>query len=160
MSVWSKRKIISRLNVSIIPSKLQRLCLKGDQVGRLYVTYSSDIHVAEDIFVREIQRWRTRWGMMDEKPSTLAKTLSLTNKDLYPSIYAILSILVTMSSSLATAERLFSAMKRIQNYLRSTMGNGRLSSLGLLHVHREIEIDVERVIELFASLKNRKLAFF
>ena len=160
MSVWSKRKIVSRLNVSIIPSKLQRLCLEGDQVGRLYVTYSSDIHVAEDMFVREIQRWRTRWGMMDEKPSILAKTLSLTNKDLYPSIYAILSILVTMPSSSATAERLFSAMKRIQNYLRSTMGDDRLSSLALLHVHREIEIDVERVIELFASLKNRKLAFF
>ena len=57
----------------LIPSKLQRLCLEGDQVGRLYVTYSSDIHVAEDMFVREIQRWRTRWGMMDEKPSILAK---------------------------------------------------------------------------------------
>jgi hypothetical protein len=40
------------------------------------------------------------------------------------------------------------------------MGDDRLSSLALLHVHREIEIDVERVIELFASLKNRKLAFF
>jgi hypothetical protein len=39
------------------------------------------------------------------------------------------------------------------------MGDGRLSSLALLHVHLEIEIDVERVIELFASLKNRKLAF-
>jgi hypothetical protein len=97
---------------------------------------------------------------MDEKPSTLAKTLSLTNKDLYPFIYTIPSILVTMPSSSATAERSFSAMKRIKTYLRSTMGNGRLSSLALLHVHREIEIDVERVIELFASLNNRKLAFF
>ena len=120
----------------LIPSKLQRLCLEGDQVGRLYATYSTDIHVAENVFVREIQRWRTRWGMMDKKPSTL------TNKDLYPSIYAILSILVTIPSSSATAERSFSAMKRIKNYLRSTMGDDRLSSLALLHVHREIEIDV------------------
>ena len=72
----------------------------------------------------------------------------------------MLSILVTMPSSSATAERSFSAMKRIKTYLRSTMGNDRLSSLALLHVHREIEIDVERVIELFASLNNRKLAFF
>ena len=40
------------------------------------------------------------------------------------------------------------------------MGYDRLSSLALLHVHREIEIDVERIIELFASLKNRKLVFF
>jgi hypothetical protein len=65
-----------------------------------------------------------------------------------------------MPSSSATAERSLSAMKRIKNYLRSTMGNDHLSSLALLRVHREIEIDVERVIELFASLKNRKLVFF
>ena len=97
----------------LIPSKLQRLCLEGDQVGRLYATYSTDIHIAEDVFVREIQRWRTRWGMMDEKPSTLAKPLSVTNKDLYPSIYTILSILVTMPSSSATTERSFIAMKKI-----------------------------------------------
>jgi len=38
--------------------------------------------------------------------------------------------------------------------VRSSMGDDRLSSLALLHVHREIEIDVERVIELFASLKE------
>jgi hypothetical protein len=47
--------------------------------------------------------------MMDKKPSTLTKTLSLANKDMYPSIYAILSILVTMSSSSETAERSLSA---------------------------------------------------
>jgi hypothetical protein len=40
------------------------------------------------------------------------------------------------------------------------MGDDRLSSLALLHVHREIEIDVECVLELFTSQKNRKLAFF
>jgi histone deacetylase complex regulatory component SIN3 len=96
--------------------------------------------------------------MIGEKPSTLAKTLSITNKDLYSYIYAILSIRVTMPSSSATAERSLSAMTRIQNYIRSTMGDDRLSSLAPLHIYREIEIDVERVIELFASLKNRKLA--
>jgi hypothetical protein len=40
------------------------------------------------------------------------------------------------------------------------MGDNRLSSQALLHVRHQIEIDVERVIELFASLKNSKLAFF
>ena len=40
------------------------------------------------------------------------------------------------------------------------MGDDRLSSLSLLRVHREIEIDVERVIELFTSLNNRKRALF
>jgi hypothetical protein len=96
--------------------------------------------------------------MMGEKPSTLAKTLSVTNKDLYYYIYAILSIRVTMPSSSATADRSFSAKTRIQNYIRSTMGDDRLSRLAPLHIYREIEIDVERVIKLFASLKHRKLA--
>ena len=77
---------------------------------------------------------------MDEKPSTLAKTLSLTNKDLYPtlsltnkdlhpSIYVCNPLDHMMPSTSSTAERSFSAMNRIKRYLRSTMGNGRLSSL-------------------------------
>jgi hypothetical protein len=54
----------------------------------------------------------------------------------------------------ATAERSFSAIKRIKNYLQSTMRDDRLFSIALLHVHREIEIDVGRVIVLFASVKK------
>ena len=59
-----------------------------------------------------------------------------------------------MPSSSATAERSFSAMKKNKKKRLSSQ------SLALLHVHSEIEIDMERVIKLFESLKNRKLVYF
>ena len=65
-----------------------------------------------------------------------------------------------MPASSATAERSFSAMKRITNYLRATMGDERLSSLALMHVHRSFQIDIDEVISVFAGLKNRRMALY
>jgi len=39
------------------------------------------------------------------------------------------------------------------------MGNERLSSLAMLHVHRDIDINIENVIDMFAKMKNRNRNF-
>jgi hypothetical protein len=38
----------------------------------------------------------------------------------------------------ATAEMLFSVLRRLKTYVRSTMKNDRLSSLGLMHILTEL----------------------
>jgi len=35
------------------------------------------------------------------------------------------------------------------------MGNERLSSLAMLHVHRDIDINIDNVIDMFEKMKNR-----
>ena len=40
-------------------------------------------------------------------------------------------------ASYAISERLFSAMRRIKTYLRSTMGQSRLNAVMLLYIHKE-----------------------
>ncbi len=52
-----------------------------------------------------------------QKPQTLLETLNVTNQDLYPNIYAIFTVLITMPVSSASSERSFSAMHRIKNVL-------------------------------------------
>jgi hypothetical protein len=48
-------------------------------------------------FLDEDARWKTRWNMVDgQKPQTLLETLNVTNQDLYPNIYAIFILLITM----------------------------------------------------------------
>ena len=64
-----------------------------------------------------------------------------------------------MPVSSASSERSFSAMRRIKNYLRTTMGDERLSNLSLLHVQRHMSIDTVAVIDQFIALKNRKMNF-
>jgi hypothetical protein len=60
--------------------------------------------------------------MVDEqKPQTLLETLNVTNQDLYPNMYAIFTVLITMPVSLASSERSFSAMRRVKNSVRAAM---------------------------------------
>ena len=142
---------------NLLPLKLAGL---NDKVHNIYTAYSADLNVTEDEFRDEAKRWKTRWAIGEVKPASLIDTLRVTNQYMYPSIYKILTILTTMPASSATAERSFSAMKRIENYLKATMGDERLSSLALMHVHRSFQIDIDEVIIVFAGLNNRRMALY
>jgi hypothetical protein len=65
-----------------------------------------------------------------QKPQTLLETLDVTNQDLYPNIYAICTVLITIPVSSASSERSFSAFPLVNNCLRATMGDERLSNKG------------------------------
>lgn len=47
---------------------------------------------------------------------------------------------------------------RLKTWLRSQMTQKRLTGLALMNIHRDIPIDVDKVIERFAKT-NRKLDF-
>ena len=72
-----------------------------------------------------------------------------------------LRIYLTVPISSAQAERTFSRLKLIKTYLRSTMGETRLSNLALLFIERELteKLKLDNV-ETFARLKKRKTQFF
>lgn len=142
----------------LLPSKLPDL--QDASLPSIYAAYAPDMQHSFEEFKTETVRWKVRWSMTDIRPSRLQDTLNQTNKDLYPCIYTILGVLLTMPPTSASCERSFSGMKRIKNYLRSTMRSDRLSSLALIHIHKDMDIDIERVINVFASVKCRKLEFF
>ena len=54
------------------------------------------------------------------------------------------------------AERSFSALRRIKSYLRSTMSSERFAGLALMHLHSDVDIDIDEVCEAFISKHNRK----
>ncbi|KYQ52445.1 Zinc finger MYM-type protein 1 [Trachymyrmex zeteki] len=47
----------------------------------------------------------------------------------------LIRILLTIPATSCTAERSFSTIRRMKTYLRSTMGQSRLNSLAILHIH-------------------------
>ena len=108
------------------------------------------------MFKAEIKRWKARWATLTTaKPSNLKETLNVTNEELYPSI--VLLILYTMPASTATTERSFSALRRLKTYLRTTMLQDRLTSLAVLHVDRDIDIDID--MRSFTLRKSRHIDF-
>ncbi|KAJ8930009.1 hypothetical protein NQ314_017246 [Rhamnusium bicolor] len=56
---------------------------------------------------------------------------------------------------LASAERSFSALKRLKTWLRNRMTQERLLGLAFLHIHLDLNIDIENVMNRFAKLKRR-----
>lgn len=68
---------------------------------------------------------------------------------------------LTIPVTIASAERSFSKLKIIKNFLRSTMGQERLSSLSVLSIENETarNLDICQLIKAFAEAKARKKHF-
>ena len=56
-------------------------------------------------------------------------------KNVFPNLFILLKIFLTVPVSSCEAERSFSALKRILTWLRSTMSQDRLSSLTLIQMN-------------------------
>ena len=109
----------------------------------------------------ELLLWERMWkGKNDRReaiPDSIDVTLEQIDKGAYVNIYTILQILITIPISSASCERSISTLRNLKTYLRSTMVQDRLNGLALMHAHREMELDLEQVIDLFATLHPRRM---
>jgi hypothetical protein len=78
---------------------------------------------------------------------------------MFPNIKCLLTILSVIPITTASAERSFSSLKRIKTYLRSTMGQERLNVLAMLHINKDIQVNPEEVLDMFAKKHKRRLQF-
>ena len=83
-------------------------------------------------------------------------------KDMFSEIDKILRLYLTIPVTTCTAERSFSSLRRVKNYLRSTMSEERLNNIMLLHVHKEETdtLDLTEIARLFVSANTRRNDFF
>lgn len=71
----------------------------------------------------------------------------------------MVQLALTLPVGSATAERSFSAMRRIRNWLRSTMGQERFSSLALLNIESDLTaaLNPEDLVQMYANSGTRRL---
>jgi hypothetical protein len=76
----------------------------------------------------------------------------------YPNVSIAYRILFTVSVTVASAERSFSKLKLLKNYLRSTMTQERLNHLATLCIEKKLldEIDINTIIDDFVSQNVRR----
>ncbi|XP_060063626.1 zinc finger MYM-type protein 1-like [Ylistrum balloti] len=143
---------------TLFPRNLQQLT--DDIVNAVFDAFEVDLSDKAS-YLTEVRRWRTRWVAipLKDRPRGLCEILDRTSRDLYPNIRNIFSVLLSMPTSTASAERSFSSMRRIKTYLRTTMTTERLSALAVLNTHRDTRVDIDTVIDDFAAAKSRKLQF-
>ena len=77
---------------------------------------------------------------------------------LYPEVVTGLYLFVTLPVSVASAERTFSKLKLIKNYLRSTMKQQRLTALAMISIELETAQALDRsdLVKKFAGMKVRR----
>jgi hypothetical protein len=80
-------------------------------------------------------------------------------EELYPNVCIVYRIILTIPIKVAHCERSFSKLKLIENYLRSTMSQERLSGLAILSIENATArtIDYNDIIDEFASKRARKI---
>ena len=104
---------------------------------------------------------------MNKYPKTISAVRPFSFRNVWPcvtkmflKIFIFLSIfLLHYQFSVASAERSFSALRRLKTWLRSSMGEDRLSGLALLNVHRDMNVDIENIIARFAASSKRNMNF-
>ena len=77
---------------------------------------------------------------------------------MYPNLHVLLRICATIPVTSCECERSGSVVKRLNTYLRASMGQTQLSALTFLHINYDVNIDIDHVINVFAA-KERALEF-
>ena len=78
----------------------------------------------------------------------------------------LVQLVLTIPATSVSTERSFSALKRIKNYARNTVGQNRLSDLSQLSIEKQLVKDMEKtnewyedIIDFFATKNGRRMEF-
>lgn len=95
---------------------------------------------------------------MELQPQNAIDAYLICNGTVFPIIKQLLKILATLPVTTCTSERSFSTLRRLKTFLRNTMLEDRLNGLALLHVHRDVSVTPDEVLNKLSE-KNRRLKF-
>ena len=118
--------------------------------------YSFDKGVLE--MEAKLVKWTLETKELEHIGDVFLALISL--KPAFPEFTKLVRIAMTIAVSTAHCERSFSALKRIKNFLRSTMGENRLMNLAIISIERELSNTLvsDDVVTEFAGLdQNRRI---
>lgn len=146
-------------NMTEAKKNLQKRVAKLSQVYEHVLSLSNCASSLEPEYTIWLEKWLRVNTEKSDIPITALEVLKVTDQDMFPAIHILINILFALPVSVATAERTFSTLRRLKPWLRTRTSEERLSGLALLHIHRDIKIDVENIIDRFGKRKTRKLDF-
>ena len=154
----------SHLNVMdgfyVIPSAVLSNDQWKEKVTAFCNQYVDDLPEPGNVYA-ELDMWQFQWKRAVSSgqciPKTVMSALKVCDSHTYPNLSVILRIIGTLPVTTCTCERSVSALRRLKTYMRSTMSDDRLNSIALMHIHRDVDISVEDVIDRFARRNPRRM---
>ncbi|CAB4034464.1 zinc finger MYM-type 1-like [Paramuricea clavata] len=124
------------------------ICKDGVEV----VDYTADL-------MGEIESFRWCFGNQLKRMSSVSEVLALLKEvdmSSYSKLLSAVVIFVTLPVTVASAERSFSKLKLIKNYLCSSISQDRMDSLAILSIENTEawSLNMEKLIDKFAEKKH------
>ena len=82
-----------------------------------------------------------------------------TYKSLFSEVHNLIRLFLTIPITSSTSERSFSTLRRLCNYMRSTMTEKRLNNCFFVHVHKELSMEISPPKEFVERNDERKKYF-
>ena len=154
-SQFSEAAKVASSVLGVVPSVC---CSRDVNLDAALQKYDQDLPSVEP-FSSELRRWVRKFESIpaDERPATAAQAIKVCDPDMFPNISTMLQIACTLPVTSCECERSASALRRLHNYMRATMEQQRLSSLALMHIHYDREVDLDQVVDLFSKMHPRRL---
>ena len=152
---FSAAALVSASLIGIVPSIC---CTRDVDLEQALATYEQDLPSLE-LFSAELNRWKRKFKETPEenRPASPVEAIKQCDGDLFPNIRVLLQIACILPVTSCECECSASALHRLHNYMRASMGTSRLSSLALLHVHYDREVNLEEFVHLFAAMHPRRM---
>lgn len=146
---------VSKL-LGLVPSVIQESQITAQQLTDLVDLYKDDLP-SPQLFFAEFQRWKIKVQAGIITADSCAASLKACDPDDFPNLYILLKIAATLPVTSCECERSISTMRRLNNYMRCTMGESRLSSLALMHIKYDMPVDLDEIVNLFEGLHPRMM---
>ncbi|KAL4149728.1 hypothetical protein QTP88_003604 [Uroleucon formosanum] len=133
----------------------KKICQSAKELCEVYPN-NLNVNLASEVV--QLQGHIKSIETTDNNPKTIQQLMLWIRSNnfliLYPYVEVALRIFLSLASTNCSAERSFSVLKIVKNYLRSTMSQERCSALALLTIENELteETDFEEIIHSFSNL--------
>ena len=155
---FSQHTTIATSLLGLVPSVFCSESEASLDIESVVSMYETDLHSPE-LLEMELARWKRRYKSRPEekRPTTPASAIKDCDKESFPNIFVLLQIACTLPVTSCECERSASTLRRLNNYLRASMGKSRMSHLALLHMHYDTPVDLEEVVNTYAKIHPRRL---
>lgn len=81
----------------------------------------------------------------------------VVTENVFPNLFKLIQVGLTIPISSATCERSFSSMRRIKNWLRTSMTQEKFTDLSIINIERDLstKIDKDTIINNFSKSERR-----
>ena len=126
-------------------------------------SYVAAIYVHEALqvissYVVIIVFYRSNQRESADVPQSLEKTLAACDSVFFPNINTILRVLLVTPVTTATVEHSNSSLRFVKSCYRSSSSEERLNALLLLFIHKDIGLDYNAIVDIFARRNHRRMA--